>query len=74
MTEQLASLFDENGEAPKPEAMAVPPLTRETVRPGDFLVVEGDPKSIETFMGQAALEFAGSEKHSGGVASGGLTT
>ena len=34
MTEQLASLFDENGEAPKPEAMAVPPLTRETVKPG----------------------------------------
>ncbi len=34
MTEQLASLFDENGEAPKPEAMAVPPLTRKTVRPG----------------------------------------
>ena len=34
MTEQLASLFDENGEAPKPEAMAVPPLTRETMRPG----------------------------------------
>ncbi|MEM6653639.1 MAG: cobaltochelatase subunit CobT [Pseudomonadota bacterium] len=34
MTEQLASLFDENGDAPRPEAMAVPPLTRETVRPG----------------------------------------
>ncbi len=34
MTEQLASLFDENGAAPMPEAMAVPPLTRETVRPG----------------------------------------
>ena len=34
MTEQLASLFDENGSAPRPEAMAVPPLTRETVRPG----------------------------------------
>ncbi|WOR14788.1 cobaltochelatase subunit CobT [Hyphomonas sp. FCG-A18] len=33
MTEQLASLFDENGEAPRPEAMVVPPLTRETVRP-----------------------------------------
>ena len=32
MTEQLASLFDEN--APHPEAMAVPPLTREKVRPG----------------------------------------
>ena len=34
MTEQLASLFDENGEAPNPTAMVVPPLTRETVRPG----------------------------------------
>ncbi len=33
MTEQLASLFDENGEAPRPEAMAVPPLTRGTARP-----------------------------------------
>lgn len=33
MTEQLASLFDEQGTAPKPEAMAVPPLTRETMRP-----------------------------------------
>lgn len=46
---------------------------RQEIRPGDFLVIEGEPKSIETFMGQAALEFAGSEKHSGGVASGGLT-
>ena len=26
MTEQLASLFDENGNAPDPTAMAVPPL------------------------------------------------
>ncbi|MEM1087785.1 MAG: cobaltochelatase subunit CobT [Pseudomonadota bacterium] len=34
MTEQLADLFDENGDAPKPSAMAVPPLTRETKRPG----------------------------------------
>ena len=34
MTEQLASLFDENGEAPNPVAMSVPPLTRETARPG----------------------------------------
>jgi cobaltochelatase CobT len=33
MTEQLASLFDENGEAPKPEAMGIPPLTTKTVRP-----------------------------------------
>jgi di/tricarboxylate transporter len=36
-------------------------------------VVEGEPKSIETFMGLGALEFSGSEKHSGGVTSGGLT-
>ena len=30
MTEQLASLFDENG--PEPKAMAIPPLTERTVR------------------------------------------
>ncbi|MEM1162651.1 MAG: SLC13 family permease [Pseudomonadota bacterium] len=46
---------------------------RETVRPGDFLVVEGEPKSIEAFMGKSGLEFAGSEKHEGGVTSQGLT-
>lgn len=34
MTEQLASLFDENGDAPNPVAMAVPPLTPKTVRAG----------------------------------------
>ncbi len=45
---------------------------RQEIRAGDFLVVEGEPKSIEAFMGQGALEFAGSEKHVGGVASGGL--
>ena len=43
------------------------------IRAGDFLVVEGEPKSLETFMGQTALEFSGSEKHSGRVTSGGLT-
>lgn len=43
------------------------------IRAGDFIVVEGEPKSIEAFMGQGALEFSGSEKHSGGVISGGLT-
>ncbi|WP_414651706.1 cobaltochelatase CobT-related protein, partial [Hyphomonas sp. UBA3201] len=32
MTEQLASLFDEN--APEPKAMAIPPLTNKTVRGG----------------------------------------
>ena len=47
--------------------------THEVVQPGDFLVVEGEPKSIEAFMGQSGLEFAGSEKHEGGVTSQGLT-
>ncbi|NDR55037.1 SLC13 family permease [Aliiruegeria sabulilitoris] len=46
---------------------------REPIRPGDFIVVEGDPKAIETFMGQAALDFVGSENHKGGVASESLT-
>jgi hypothetical protein len=35
------------------------------MRKGDFLVLEGDPKSIEAFMGAAGLDFAGSEKHGG---------
>lgn len=43
------------------------------IKAGDFLVVEGEPKSIEAFMGQGDLEFSGSEKHSGSVTSGGLT-
>ena len=46
---------------------------RQAIRPGDFVVVEGEPKAIETFMGQTGLEFSGSEKHSGRVTSGGLT-
>jgi di/tricarboxylate transporter len=46
---------------------------REELHAGDFLVVEGEPKSIEAFMGQAALEFVGSEKHEGGVVAPGLT-
>lgn len=46
---------------------------REEVREGDFLVVEGEPKAIEAFMGQAKLDFAGSEKHEGGVVAPGLT-
>ncbi|MEM6383267.1 MAG: SLC13 family permease [Pseudomonadota bacterium] len=37
----------------------------QTLRKGDFLVLEGDPKAIETFMGKAELDFAGSEKHGG---------
>lgn len=46
---------------------------RQTIESGDFIVVEGEPKAIETFMGQSALEFLGSETHSGGVKSGGLS-
>ncbi len=46
--------------------------TRQDVRPGDFIVVEGEPGAIEAFMGQGELEFAGSEKHAGTLASGGL--
>lgn len=46
---------------------------RQEIRTGDFLVVEGEPKAIEAFMGQGALEFSGSEKHPGRVTSGGLT-
>ena len=46
---------------------------REPIRPGDFIVVEGQSAAIEAFMGQAVLEFAGSEKHKGGVASESLT-
>ncbi len=46
---------------------------REVLSPGDFLVVEGEPKSIESFMGQVKLDFVGSEKHEGGVTSTGLT-
>lgn len=45
---------------------------RQDIRAGDFIVVEGEPKSIEAFMGQGALEFSGNEKHSGSVTSGGL--
>ncbi|PVB60332.1 SLC13 family permease [Labrenzia sp. 011] len=40
---------------------------REPVKDGDFLVVEGDPKAIESFMGAAKLGFAGSERHKGGL-------
>ena len=47
--------------------------SREVLRAGDFLVVEGEPKAIETFMGKTSLEFAGSEKHEGGVMAKGLT-
>ncbi|MEO8531656.1 MAG: SLC13 family permease, partial [Deltaproteobacteria bacterium] len=35
------------------------------LRKGDFLVLEGDPKQIETFIGAAGLEVAGTEKQEG---------
>ncbi|MCX2725865.1 SLC13 family permease [Roseibium salinum] len=35
----------------------------EPIRSGDFLMVEGDPKAIESFMGTAKLDFTGSERH-----------
>ena len=46
---------------------------REPIQEGDYIVVEGDPKAIEAFMGKAGLEFAGSEKHEGGPTGGSLT-
>ena len=46
---------------------------REPIQQDDFLLVEGDPKAIESFMGAAKLEFAGSERHKGKVVGGALT-
>lgn len=37
----------------------------EKLRKADFLVLEGDPKSIEIFIGAADLDFSGAEKHGG---------
>jgi di/tricarboxylate transporter len=39
----------------------------EEIRKGDHLVLEGDPKSIEAFLGGAQLDFAGKEKHEIGL-------
>lgn len=46
---------------------------REPILAEDYLVVEGDPKAIEGFMGAAKLDFAGSEKHKAGLTGGGLS-
>jgi len=35
------------------------------IREGDFLVLEGDPKQIEAFMGAAELDAVGTEEHKG---------
>ncbi|MEM1288052.1 MAG: SLC13 family permease [Pseudomonadota bacterium] len=39
---------------------------------GDFLVLEGNPEAIESFMGAIELDFSGSEKH-GGLRGGSLS-
>ena len=44
----------------------------EGIRKGDHLVLEGDPKSIEAFLGKAQLAFAGKEKHEVGLSSSSL--
>ncbi|WP_428523697.1 SLC13 family permease [Roseibium sp.] len=46
---------------------------RELIKENDFILVEGDPKAIEAFMGAAKLEFAGSERHKGGLTGGALS-
>jgi di/tricarboxylate transporter len=38
---------------------------QEPIRRGDLLVLEGEPKAIESFIGSAKLEVAGSKKHGG---------
>jgi di/tricarboxylate transporter len=40
----------------------------ERIRKGDFVVLEGGARGIESFLGSSGLEYAGSDKH-GGVAS-----
>lgn len=37
----------------------------EEVRKGDHLILEGDPKSIEAFIGAAGLDTPGAQKHGG---------
>ncbi|MFT4608047.1 MAG: di/tricarboxylate transporter [Gammaproteobacteria bacterium] len=41
----------------------------EEIRKGDHLVLEGDPKSIEAFLGGAQLDFAGKENQKVGLTS-----
>jgi len=45
----------------------------EEIRKGDHIVLEGDPKSIEAFLGGAQLDFAGKEKHESGITSPSLS-
>lgn len=43
----------------------------EEIRKSDYLVLEGDPKTIEEFIGAAELDYSGSENH-GGMAAASL--
>ena len=45
----------------------------EKIQKGDHLVLEGNPKSIEAFLGAAQLDFAGKEKHEVGLTSDSLS-
>ena len=44
----------------------------EEIGKGDHLVLEGNPKSIEAFLGAAALDFIGKDRHEVGLSSGSL--
>jgi di/tricarboxylate transporter len=40
----------------------------EAVREGDLVVLEGDPQTVEQFLGAAGLEFDGTDRHGGVLA------
>ncbi len=44
----------------------------EEIRKDDHIVLEGNPKSIEAFLGSAQLDFAGKDKHETGLTSSSL--
>jgi di/tricarboxylate transporter len=44
----------------------------EEIGKGDHIVLEGDPKSIEAFLGAAQLDFIGKDRHESGISSGSL--
>lgn len=39
--------------------------TREKIKRGDFLLLEGGPEAIEQFLGASGLKYSGADKHSG---------
>lgn len=46
---------------------------RQEIRKGDVLVLEAVAKAIDAFVGESGLQYVGSEKHGGPVASGDLS-